>query len=153
MRLSVKRPLTGRHFVNQCAKGKNIRTRVYFLPFQLFRSMYCRVPMIVPCAVMLSLAVGRSERGLGGAELVFNFARPKSSSFVPDFVNITLAWLQIAVCDTHAMRLIQRIGDLDCVLQDLFPAAKAPLSSRCARVSPSMYSITRNSVSSWCPTS
>ena len=44
--------------------------------------------------------------------------------------------------DARAMRVIERVGDLDAVAQHS-PSASGPCASRSASVSPSMYSITR----------
>ena len=53
--------------------------------------MYCNVPKIVPCAVSGSLHRREVPKlALAGAASCFNLAKPKSSSFVPDFVSMML---------------------------------------------------------------
>ncbi len=50
--------------------------------------------------------------------------------------------LQVAVNDAVPMRMIERLGDLDRMAQDLV-SGKGPRARRCATVSPSNNSITR----------
>ena len=62
------------------------------LPSSCSGAMYWNVPRIVPCSVSAARHLGRERRGRGrdftGAAAVF--ARPKSRSFTPDFVSMTL---------------------------------------------------------------
>src|SRR5687768_4714610 len=48
-----------------------------------------------------------------------HFARPKSSSLAPALVNMTLAGLQVAVNNPLPMRVVECLGNVDGVAQDL----------------------------------
>ena len=114
--------------------------------------MYWNVPRIVPCAVRFGGVVGQRRRPAPATTGAPILASPKSSSFAPAFVEHDVAGLQIAMDDARAMRLVERVGDLDRDLERLVERQR-PFASRSASVSPSRYSITRNAVPSCSPTS
>ena len=58
------------------------------LPSTCSGAMYCNVPRIVPSAVTALFIVGSCEAGVTGATSCASFAKPKSSSFVPDLVSM-----------------------------------------------------------------
>ena len=66
----------------------------------------------MPCAVTLAGVVGAIVPPPATAGALV-FARPKSSSFAPDFVSIDVAGLQIAMDDAGAMRRVERRRHLD----------------------------------------
>ena len=86
----VKRPPAYRHLVEHGAKGENVRPGVRLSALKLLRGHVGDRPKKgaldrqVPCAVGAEV---RSSIGTGAATI---FASPKSMSFTPDFVNITL---------------------------------------------------------------
>ena len=93
---------------------------------------------MAPCAVNAGGVVGSIERLLLRTTGAVVRARPKSSSFAPDFVSITFAGLEVAVDDAGAVRPVESISDLDrnrhCFRDgQLLP----PGCSRSASVSPS----------------
>ena len=123
------------------------------LPSSCSGAMYWKVPRIVPSCVS-PCCVGSAVRlALGSLPAPSALARPKSSSFTPDFVSITLAGLQVAVHDALPVRLVQRVGDLDAVAQRLLERQRALARGAADSVSPSSSSITRYSVSPSRPTS
>ncbi len=92
--------------------------------------MYWNVPRMVPRAVsgwLSCTSVGRLDAPeIGRAPAVTSdLARPKSSSFTPDFVEHDVAGLQVPVDDALPMRLVERVGDLDAVAQDLLGRQRA----------------------------
>ena len=108
---------------------------------------------MVPSAVNGSFAVGRSESDtLAGATSCFNFANPKSNSFVPDFVSMILPGFR-SRCVTPlrwALSIASAISMANC---STCSRGSAPFCKRCASVSPSRYSITRKSIPSCWPMS
>ncbi len=65
------------------------------VPSNCSGAMYCNVPTIAPSAVNGSFAVRSSESDtFAGVASCFSFAKPKSSSFVPDLVSMTLPGLR-----------------------------------------------------------
>jgi hypothetical protein len=79
--------------------------------------MYCNVPRIVPSAVIGTVGGNIDELLVIARPLAF--ANPKSSNFAPDFVSMMLPGFQIAMDDPLAMCLIERVSDLNRVLQYL----------------------------------
>ncbi len=65
----------------------------------------------------------------------------------PDFVSMMFAGLQVAVDDALAMRVVERVGNLDRDSAASASSGSGPFASRSASVSPSSSSITRNSTS------
>jgi hypothetical protein len=79
---------------------------------------------MVPFAVT-SVFVGIEDNVATGCVSCFNLANPKSSSFAPLFVGMTLDGFK-SRC-TLPVRLVQRIGDLDRNLQRLIERQSALL--------------------------
>ena len=75
-------------------------------------AMYCTVPAIAPCAVIGGALRRRRRRRSSATTARPTLARPKSSSFTPDFVIITLAGFRSRWTIPCAVRLVERVGDL-----------------------------------------
>ncbi len=80
------------------------------------------------------------------------FARPKSSSFTPDFVSMTLPGFK-SRCTIPCRCALSSASAISIPKRSVCSVGSAPLSSRSASVSPSRYSMTRYSTPSWFPTS
>ena len=98
--------------------------------------MYCNVPKMVPCAVSGSAAVGRSESGtFGRSYLLLQFRQTEIEQLRAGLRQHDVAGLQIAVRYAFSVRLVQRIGNLDRVLQHLLQRQRTfhePLRERLA---------------------
>src|SRR5450759_5130509 len=118
-------------------------------------AMYWNVPRMVPLSVRCwpgPASVGKVETPPGEGLGVRALARPKSRSFTPDFVNITLPgfksrWTIPCRWALSSASAISMEKPRSCV------RGTAPFERRSARVSPSRYSMTRYSTPSWQPTS
>src|ERR1700730_11813699 len=73
--------------------------------------MYWNVPRIVPCAVRCGGVVGNMEKPAPATIGAPVFANPKSSSFAPALVSMTLP--EVAVDDARAVCCIQSTRDLN----------------------------------------
>ena len=109
-------------------------------------AMYWNVPRIVPrvvsgwlCWSAVGMLVACDTWLLSGST---SFARPKSSSFTPDFVSMTLPglrsrWMIPLRCAASSAPAIS------IAMRSAWSIESAPLPSRSARVSPSRNSMTR----------
>ena len=87
--------------------------------------------------------MGRSESGtLAGAASCFSFAKPKSSSFVPDLVSMMLPGFR-SRCVTPLRCALSSASEISMAYCNTCSSGSGPFSSRCASVSPSRYSITK----------
>ena len=91
-RRSLEGSTPARHLVEHRAKREEIAARIGFAPGQLFRRHAGNVPRSAFSAVSGSSGeiVGSEMRSGAGR----SFARPKSSSFAPSLVSITLPGLR-----------------------------------------------------------
>ena len=117
--------------------------------------MYWKVPRIVPscvrfCAVASS--VGSDVAPEAGVAAAIPFASPKSSSFTPDFVSITLPGFR-SRCTIPCRCAFSSASAISCPKRSVCSSGRLPFASRSDRVSPSRYSMTRYSVSPSLPTS
>ncbi len=112
------------------------------LPSSCSGDMYWNVPTIVPSAVSGCVTVGDCDNAsIAGASSNAR-ARPKSISFAPPFVSMTLAGFR-SRCTTPA-RCARSSASAICRPSDSTSATgSGPFSSRLASVSPSTSSITR----------
>ena len=98
------------------------------LPSSCSGAMYWNVPRIVPSAVS-GASVGRqtadTERTLAGRRGAVTCASPKSSSFTPAFVSMTLPGLRSRWTMPCAVRLVERVGDLDAEAKHLLEGQRA----------------------------
>jgi len=121
----------------------SVRASISFcLPSICSGAMYCNVPRIVPSAVAALFIVGSCDSGMTGDTSCFSFAKPKSNSFVPDFVSMTLPgfrsrWVMPVRC------ALSRASEISIAYCNTCWIGSEPFCSRCASVSPSMYSITK----------
>jgi hypothetical protein len=81
--------------------------------------MYCNVPRLVPRALIASFAVGIWESGLPGCCILSPFCQPKVQQLRTGFRQHDVARLQIAVRYSLAVGFVERVGNIDGVLQDL----------------------------------
>ena len=110
--------------------------------------MYWNVPRIVPCAVRFGGVVGSIDSPAPRDRVAaLAFARPKSRSFAPAFVSITLPGFRSRWTMPCRCAVLERVGNLDGDLQRLVERQRA-LRQASASVSPSRYSMTRNAVPS-----
>ena len=84
--------------------------------------MYCTVPISVPSRVTGAAWVGKAVTSTAGDAGAIAFASPKSRSFTPDFVTMTLPGFKSrwtipcrcalsrasAICDAVTQRLLER---------------------------------------------
>jgi len=155
VRPSIQHLFPGGHFIDNCAKCKNIRARVDLVYFalHLLPRMYCDVPRIVPSAVGLWLSIGSCDIGmLAGAASCLSSAKPKSSSFTPFLVDIKFPGLML-LWITSLRRALSRASEISMAYCSTYSGTRGPLSRRVASVSPSTYSITRKSIPYLWPTS
>ena len=97
--------------------------------------MYCNVPRIVPCAVIGSFAVGSCESGSGRSGFLLQLRQTKVQQLRAGLGEHDVAGLQIAMRDAFAVSLVQRVGNLDGVLQHLLHRQRTflqPLRERLA---------------------
>jgi hypothetical protein len=73
-----------------------------------------------------ALSSEAAETGVSGAR---SLANPKSSSFAPDLVSMTLPGLEVAVDDPVTMSLVESARDLDPVAQDLLEGKRRTSSA------------------------
>ena len=101
------------------------------------------MPRIVPSAVSLS---GRDSEAVSRLSIATpaggRVAIPKSSSFTPDLVNITLAGFK-SRCTTPDRCALSRASQIWVAYSSARMSGSGARSNRRSRVSPSMYSMTR----------
>ena len=112
----LRTPVARQHLVQHAPKAKMSLRASASLPCSCSGDMYCSVPRICPSLVS---AWSGSRRAAAASTDALIFASPKSSSLTPDLGHQDVGRLQIAVDDAFAVRGIQRIGNLDGVLQRL----------------------------------
>ena len=103
-------------------------------------AMYCRVPRMVPSAV-IGVRVGRPVVPNGPRPSATSFASPKSRS-LRRIGEHDVARLEVPMHDVLSMRLIQRVGQLNRNLQGFVERQPVALQSW-ASVCPSRNSMTR----------
>ena len=105
------------------------------LPSTCSGAMYGTVPRIVPCAVsgvdVASRVIADIEIGPAGAAAS---PSPKSSSFDARLRQHDVGGLEIAMRDALAVRLVERVGDLDRDLQRLVERQRPFLEARGQRL-------------------
>src|SRR2546428_12418526 len=87
------------------------------LPSNCSGAMNWNVPRIVPSWVRFAF-VGRAVRLPWAAAGAIALARPKSRSFTPDLVSITLPGFR-SRCTIPSVRLVERVGNLHSVAERL----------------------------------
>jgi len=118
--------------------------------------MYWNVPRIVPCAVSGVVIVGGAV--IAGPDTTTDvpaaaiLARPKSSSFTPAGVTITLPGFR-SRCRMPWRCAAFSAPAIWIAHVSAWPTGIGPFAIRAASVSPSRYSITRNEVPPVSPTS
>ena len=114
--------------------------------------MYWNVPRIVPCAGQARRR-RRQRRHARADDAGAPLRQPEVEQLGAALRQHDVAGLQIPVDDACAVRLVERVGNLRSQSSAPRSSGSAPRSSRSASVSPSRYSMTRNAVPSWWPTS
>ena len=148
-RVAGKRASPGRHLVQHRAEAERVAACVDGLATDLLRrhvgagAQQRALARVHRRRVRVVVGSDRLER-LGEAEV----QHLGMSAWRHDDV----LRLDVAVDDAALVRLVERIGDLHAEGGDL-PRLEAPRRSSDESVSPSTYSITRKSMSSWLPTS
>jgi hypothetical protein len=106
--------------------------------------MYWRVPTIAPLGGQPFASIGRpSSTAMTRRPARWRSASPKVEQLHARPGQHDVPGLQVPVHDAAAVRLVERVGDLDRVLELPVPAAAVPAPAACCSVSPSMCSITR----------
>ena len=136
------------HLVEHRAEREDVRARVGLLAFELLgrhvlQRAEDRALRGERLRAVSSAAIDRPIRQRGGAA---RFASPKSSSFAPAFVSMTLPGFRSRCDDARAMRLVERVGDLDRVVQDAWSSGSAPFGEPVGQRLALEYSMTRKSM-------
>ena len=119
------------------------------LPSSCSGAMYWNVPRIVPSRVTFGApaTVGPDVRADCGCAGAIALASPKSSSFTPDFVSITLPGFK-SLCTIPWRCALSSASAISVPYRRICSSGSGPLDRRSASVSPSRYSMTRNSTPS-----
>jgi hypothetical protein len=138
--LAREGPLARQHLVECRAKSEQVATGVRLLPLNLFRAhvWHCAQHRARHRDRVRRAAHGRAHRGFRGG----TFAKPKSSSFVPDFVSMMLPGFR-SRCTIPSACAAASAPAISMANSSTSDNESTPRFNRCASVSPSRNSITR----------
>ena len=124
--LSLKRPLARRHLVHHRAKRKDVGARIHFLVFELFRGHVLHCSYDGPLRRQRVVHRGKlRKRHICWCNLLLQFCQAEVEQLCPRLREHDVARLQVAMRDASSVRLVQRVGDFDRILQHLLNRQRA----------------------------
>ena len=126
---SLERFFPRGHFVHDRAERENIRARVHFLGLNLLRRHILQRPKDRSFARDGVLHRRKLRKRSDRSGFLRQLRQAEVEQLGPRLREHDVAGFQIAVGDALAMRLVQRIGNLDCELQHLLDRQRASLQS------------------------
>ena len=114
------------------------------LPSTCSGAMYCTVPEIVPCAVPGEVVASRVDpRHRNRPARRPQLRQPEVQQLRAGLRQHDVGGLEIAMDDALAVRLVERVGDLERAIVSAWSSGSGPFSSRAASVCPSRCGMTR----------